>query len=146
VAITAHRIKYIDDSSITFAYKDYADGDKIKHMTLLHEEFLRRFEQHILPRGFVKIRHAGFLTNRNKYARIATILQQLGLPTAKAHAKIPAVHLLLIKTGIDVTRCPKCEVGKMELVATYICVKGHLINIKNIHNKGSPCNNKTIMP
>jgi predicted nucleic acid-binding Zn ribbon protein len=55
VAITAHRIKEITGSSITFAYKDYADGNKKKLMQLTHPEFLRRFEQHILPRGFVKM-------------------------------------------------------------------------------------------
>ncbi len=59
VAITAHRILHIDDSHISFKYKDYADGNKQKVMSLSHEEFLRRFEQHILPKGFVKIHHAG---------------------------------------------------------------------------------------
>src|SRR5690606_14772794 len=60
VAITTHRILHISDSEITFRYKDYKDGNKQKEMTLTHEEFLRRFEQHILPKGFVKIRHSGF--------------------------------------------------------------------------------------
>jgi len=60
VAISTHRIKAITDDSITFSYKDYQDKHKQKLMTLSHEEFLRRFEQHILPKGFVKIRHSGF--------------------------------------------------------------------------------------
>ena len=58
-AITAHRIKEITGTTITFTYKDYADGKKQKLMVLSHEEFARRFEQHILPKRFVKIRHGG---------------------------------------------------------------------------------------
>ncbi|MBK9379689.1 MAG: transposase [Saprospiraceae bacterium] len=54
VAITAHRIKRIDDEYIKFQYKDYADNGKEKEMTLSHIEFARRYEQHILPRRFVK--------------------------------------------------------------------------------------------
>lgn len=60
VAITAHRILHIDDSHISFKYKDYNDGNKQKIMTVEHVEFLRRFEQHILPQAFMKIRHAGY--------------------------------------------------------------------------------------
>ncbi|MBS1748026.1 MAG: transposase, partial [Bacteroidetes bacterium] len=59
VAITTHRILNISGIDITFKYKDYKDGNKQKELTLSHEEFLRRFEQHILPKGFVKIRHSG---------------------------------------------------------------------------------------
>jgi hypothetical protein len=77
VAITAHRILHIDESHISFKYKDYADGNKQKIMMLPHAEFLRRFEQHILPRGFVKIRHAGYLHAKNKMERIAAVCRQL---------------------------------------------------------------------
>src|SRR5450432_2374002 len=64
VAISNHRIKCIDaDNNVTFEYKDYADGSKKKSMTLTGAEFLRRYEQHILPRRFCKIRHYGYLGN-----------------------------------------------------------------------------------
>ncbi|MBK9580365.1 MAG: transposase [Saprospiraceae bacterium] len=66
VAISVNRIIAIDDQYITFKYKDYADRNLVKEMSLTHQEFLRRFEQHILPKRFVKIRHAGILTHRNK--------------------------------------------------------------------------------
>jgi hypothetical protein len=146
VAITAHRIKQITDSEIAFQYKDYADGHKIKMMTLSHQEFLRRFEQHILPMGFVKIRHAGFLTNRNKHTRIASILAQLKLPLPKARVSIPMATMVLIKTGIDITQCPKCATGKMMRIATFINLSGTLVNIESLgtKNKGSPQINKTI--
>jgi hypothetical protein len=50
---------------VTFSYKDYAHGGERRSMTLSAIEFLRRFVQHILPRGFVRIRQAGFLAPRN---------------------------------------------------------------------------------
>ena len=65
-AITAHRIKEITGTTITFTYKDYANGKKQKLMVLSHEEFARRFEQHILPKRFVKIRHGGYLAHNEK--------------------------------------------------------------------------------
>lgn len=66
IAITAHRIVSITEHSVLFKYKDYADGHKQKQIPLSHGEFLRRFEQHILPRRFVKIRHYGLLQNHGK--------------------------------------------------------------------------------
>ena len=71
--ITAHRIKEITGTTITFTYKDYADGKKQKQLTLTHEEFARRFEQHILPKRFVKIRHGGYLAHNGKNKHIAAI-------------------------------------------------------------------------
>ena len=64
VALSNHRITGIADSKISFRYKDYADGGKQKMMTLEATEFIRRFCLHILPKGFRKIRHYGFLSNR----------------------------------------------------------------------------------
>jgi Putative transposase/Transposase zinc-binding domain len=143
VAITAHRITEIENDTITFNYKDYRDNSKTKSMTLSHQEFLRRFEQHILPRGFVKIRHAGFLTNRNKIERINNILSQLNLPKAKPKVSLPTTLLLLIKTGTDITQCPKCETGRMIRIATYLNINGQLVNIEDINNRGSPNKFKT---
>ena len=72
IAITANRITAISEYSVTFKYKDYADGNAQKEMTLSHAEFLRRFELHILPRRFVKIRHYGLLQNHGKRKRLKT--------------------------------------------------------------------------
>src|SRR5690606_15089700 len=71
VAISNHRISGIDDEqgTVTFDYKDYADGCKKKQMTLSASEFIRRFEQHILPERFTKIRTYGYLANRNRHQR-----------------------------------------------------------------------------
>ena len=63
VAISNHRLLAFDGERVTFSYKDYAHGDQRRTMTLSAMEFLRRFVQHILPRGFVRIRQTGFLAN-----------------------------------------------------------------------------------
>lgn len=89
VAITSHRILSIDDTTITFKYKDYKDGNKQKQMTLSQEEFLRRFEQHILPKGFVKIRHSGFLSHQHKTERLQSICKQLDIAAPAPKVKLP---------------------------------------------------------
>jgi hypothetical protein len=66
VAISNHRILSIADGKVSFMYKDYADGCRQKQMVLEATEFLRRFCMHILPPGFRKIRHYGFLANTNR--------------------------------------------------------------------------------
>jgi len=73
VAITNSRLEILDRQAgtITFRYKDYAHGSQVRSMTLSLPEFLRRFCLHILPPRFVKIRHYGILSNRNRSARIA---------------------------------------------------------------------------
>jgi hypothetical protein len=66
VAISNHRLIRFKDGKVTFRWKDYARGNKKRTMTVSADEFLRRFLLHVLPRGFVRIRHFGFLTNRNR--------------------------------------------------------------------------------
>jgi len=71
VAISNDRIKDISNGQVTFEYKDYKDGAKIKAMTISAEEFIRRFLMHVLPNHFTKIRHYGILSNRGKKSLIA---------------------------------------------------------------------------
>ena len=147
VAITAHRIIKIDDKNISFRYKDYQDArlnDKVgqdnkqKVMTLGHAEFLRRFEQHILPKGFVKIRHAGYLHSKDKMKRIAEVCKQLQLPKPMPRVAIPATVRLQLQTGKDVTVCPVCGKGKLQLVRTLMYHNGSLVDINELRNRGSP--------
>jgi hypothetical protein len=70
VAISNHRLLAFDGDDVTFHWKDYAHGDQRRTMTLSAMEFLRRFVQHILPRGFVRIRQSGFLANACRAARL----------------------------------------------------------------------------
>src|SRR5262249_8764689 len=64
VAISNHRLLEFSDGRVTFSYKDYAAGNVTKTMALEVQEFTRRFLLHVLPTGFVRIRHYGFLANR----------------------------------------------------------------------------------
>ena len=116
IAITTSRIKSITEHSVLFKYRDYADNNQQKEMHLSHLEFLRRFELHILPRGFVKIRHYGLLQNHGKTTRLNAIREQLKMPALRQRVQIPVSILLLEKYGKDITLCPKCQAGKLELI------------------------------
>lgn len=84
VAISNHRLLDFDGDRVTFRWRDYAHGNKHRKMTLATEEFLRRFVQHVLPRGFVRIRQYGFLANRNRTALLNLIRRLLSVtPTAE---------------------------------------------------------------
>jgi predicted Zn-ribbon and HTH transcriptional regulator len=76
VAISNHRLLAFDQERVTFRWKDYARGGKQGQMTLTATEFLRRFFLHVLPKGFVRIRHFGFLANRFRASRL-TLSRQL---------------------------------------------------------------------
>ena len=65
------------DGNVTFRWKDYAHGNKKRKMTVTADEFLRRFLLHVLPRGFVRIRHFGFLSARRRRNSIAITRQLL---------------------------------------------------------------------
>jgi hypothetical protein len=110
VAISNHRIRSIADGRVSFMYKDYADGCKQKQMTLEATEFLRRFSMHILPPGFRKIRHYGFLANANA-ALLQMQQKQLGVATIKI--KKDWKTLAKEKMNYDVNLCPCCKKGKM---------------------------------
>jgi hypothetical protein len=127
VAISNQRIQSInEDGTVTFEYKDYADGSKKKLMTLAAQEFIRRFEQHILPKGFTKIRTYGYLANRNRHSRINMVLKSMGLPLHKGLVKVPLEVRMLEQYGIDIRECPCCKGKTMQLVQVYVpcCRKG----------------------
>jgi len=90
VAISNHRLLAFDGAHVTFSYKDYAHGGERRTMTLTAMEFLRRFVQHILPRGFVRIRQSGFLANTCRAARIPLARTVLAI-TARPPVSEPSV-------------------------------------------------------
>ena len=120
VAISNHRITGIDESkdTVTFQYKDYRDG-KQKLMSLPAQEFIRRFSQHILPKGFTKIRMYGFLSNRGRQKRISEVLEKLQLPQHAPAVSVPIAVRLLERYGMEVNKCPCCGESSMELVLVY---------------------------
>lgn len=117
VAISNHRIRNIENGKVLFSYKDYADGGVQKEMTLDAEEFLRRFCMHILPQGFRKIRHYGFLSNRSK-SRLKMQQMQMGI-IPRSTTKQDWKTITKEKLHFDVEQCPCCKTGKMITLLTF---------------------------
>ena len=121
VAISNHRIQSIDEQTgaVTFTYKDYGDNDIQKQMTLISDEFIRRFTQHILPERFTKIRTYGYLANRGRHNRIKAVLQKMKLPLHKGLVRIPIEVRMLEQYGIDMKECPTCKNKTLQLVKIF---------------------------
>lgn len=140
-AITRHRIAAITEHSVSFRYKDYADGGLQKMMTLSKVEFLRRFELHFLPRCFVKIRHYGFLQNHSKITRLNAVRKKMDLAPLPPVVIIPVAQRMLEQYGTDISLCPQCKTGKMALVFVSYPRPSTTIQPKvghRLRNKASP--------
>lgn len=107
VAISNQRLVSLEDGRVTFTYKDYADDNHRKTMTLSAEEFLRRFAQHILPKRFVKIRHYGLLANSQREQKLHLCRQLLLLATVAVLTKTPAEENNTVSPAQPPT-CPVC--------------------------------------
>jgi len=120
VAIDESRIRSVDTDTVTFRYKDYADGSKTKTMKLRGEEFLRRFLQHILPSGFVKVRHYGIFAHAAKAAALKQLRDSLQQQGCSLAAATKAICTLLAKTSAPppIPKCPVCR--SPELIATEV--------------------------
>jgi hypothetical protein len=118
VAISNHRLIRLADGKVTFRWRDYKDGNKQKLMTLDALEFIRRFLMHVLPRGFVRIRHYGFLANPCCQQNLSLCRQLLGV------AQIDAVESSAEDwgqryerlVGDTINLCPVCRQGNMVVV------------------------------
>jgi len=82
VAISNHRIIDVKDGRVIFKWRDYKDGNRMKTMSVSVEEFMRRFLLHVIPKGFVKIRFYGLLSNRNKKEMLIKCRELLHDPTS----------------------------------------------------------------
>jgi hypothetical protein len=119
IAISNNRIVSVDKDTVTFAVKDNKNSSKKKTVTMTGVEFIRRFLMHILPRGFVKIRHYGLLANRNKKTKLALSRKLTRSPSYKPkYEGLKTVEVLSLLVGKDVTRCPACKKGKLETMST----------------------------
>ena len=113
VAISNHRLLSVESGQVEFAYRDRRDGDRRKTMRLPAEELIGRFLKHVLPKGFMRIRHYGLLANRAKKKRLATCRQLLSAATPEPSARKSWTEWLLLWTGEDPTRCPNCGHGEL---------------------------------
>lgn len=113
VALTNNRILDISNKKVAFRWRDYRDNNKSKQMTLDAEEFIRRFLLHILPKRFVKIRHYGILSSRNRNRKLRLCQRLTHSKIGRALPKMPSVELFKELTGIDLNLCPCCGKGRM---------------------------------
>jgi hypothetical protein len=114
VALSNDRLLSLADGIVRFRWKDYADHDRVKVMALDADEFIRRFLLHVVPDGFVRIRHFGLLANRTRRAKLARCRELLApAPAPPASLRESAPALMLRLTGLDITRCAVCQRGQL---------------------------------
>ena len=114
VALSNDRIVAVDHGQVSLSYRDRKDGDRKKTITLEAQEFIRRFLLHVLPDGFMRIRHFGFLANRSKKQALAQCRKLLDCdPPLPPCSNLSAYDLMAKLTGLDLSRCPCCHEGTM---------------------------------
>ena len=118
VALSNDRILSVENGQVSFSYRDRKDKDRKKTLTLDAQEFIRRFLLHVIPEGFMRIRHFGFLANRAKKQNLSRCRELLGLnPALPEVPKKSPQDLMVELTGVDLSRCPACKKGTMVIVA-----------------------------
>jgi hypothetical protein len=105
VAISNGRLLGLEEGRVRFRWRDSRDGNQIKEMSLDGVEFIRRFLLHVLPGGFVKIRHFGFLSNRNRITMVEHCRSLLP-PSPVVLPVVPTTEHL----------CPICKIGHLHFV------------------------------
>lgn len=122
VAISNHRLTSADQTGVEFSYRDYRDN-RTKRMKLSGVEFLRRFSQHILPKGFVRIRHYGLLS-AGKRAQLRQLQTALGVQLPQKKEKKDWKQLCREHLGYDPDLCPACGQGSMVIIQWLEGVRG----------------------
>jgi len=112
IAISNHRIKNVEEGKVTFSYKDYRQGAVTKEMNLEPMEFIRRFAMHILPKGFVRIRHYGILSSTSKAVYAVIIKEQLP-PLAELKNAKPKREIY------NPLKCPCCKKETMQTLLRF---------------------------
>ena len=128
-AISNDRIISVDDKNVTFTWKDYKNNYAPQTTTLPGERFLGMFCMHILPPGYTRIRHYGFLSSASKTKSLAIIRKSLNAIAPPAPIKNPWQEIAFERMGIKPGVC-KCCGGKMVIIET--------IPNRFIHGKRAP--------
>jgi len=120
IALTNSRLVSLSDTEVRFRYKDYASGNRRKTMSLEAQEFIRRYLLHVLPKGFMRIRHYGLLGNRSKHHQLAQARAALNVPRPEpvpiAPETIEAFWLRI--AHLDIHQCPHCASGPLRRIGT----------------------------
>jgi ribosomal protein L37AE/L43A len=121
-AISNHRLVDLSDGRVSFRWKDYAHGGRQGTMTLDAIEFVRRFLMHVLPAGFVRVRHYGLLANRHrreKLARCRELLSATGTTQADSTPTDLTAPSRCESTVTPTRACPRCGAGRMTVIAEF---------------------------
>jgi Putative transposase/Transposase zinc-binding domain len=111
IALTDARILSLDDDQVQLDYKDYRDGSRHKVLTLAGEELIRRFLMHVLPKGFMRIRHFGFLANRCRAERLEEIRAAIDVAQPQLGQTADA------ESPFNGYPCPLCRKGRLQITA-----------------------------
>ena len=116
-AISNHRLVSVTDTEVRFRYKDYAHANARKVLALQPAEFIRRFLLHILPSGFMRIRHYGLLANRAKRDKLAAARAALDHPPAAQLRQPESVEAFWLRVAhLDIHQCAHCKTGRMVVI------------------------------
>jgi hypothetical protein len=119
VAISNNRLIGLEDGRVTFRWKDYRAGNKQKLMTLQAAEFIRRYLLHVLPSGFVRIRHFGWLANTHREQKLTLCRELLGIKQNEERQEASAEALETSSASLiheSLTICPACRQGRMAAI------------------------------
>ena len=121
VAIANRRLVSLRKGRVTFRWKDYAHGGRQRRMTLAATEFIRRFMLHVLPRGFMKIRHYGFMANRERTAKRELCRRLLNMPPAPAAppADNCSSESAESREAETLRPCPHCPEGRLRIIERF---------------------------
>jgi hypothetical protein len=117
VAISNNRIVSCANAKVCFTYKNRETGQS-EQQSIDAVEFIRRFLLHVLPKRFMRIRHYGFLSNRNKKRNVRICRKLLGQSEQLPEIVDESIDQMMLRlTGVDITRCPHCKKGTLIAVA-----------------------------
>lgn len=138
VAISNNRLQSMGDDSVTFQWKDYRQPGVPKSMKISAHDFIRRFLMHVLPKGFVRLRHYGLLSNRNQSSKYQKCLELLQKPASEEVNSSDWKALYLRVTGKSIDACPACATGQMAVFEFIPSPQEHIDRLRpGIHREGS---------
>lgn len=120
IALTNNRLLSLSETEVRFRYKDYASGSRRKTMSLEAQEFIRRYLLHVLPKGFMRIRHYGLLGNRAKRHQLAQARAALNAPPPQSVSTPPeSIEAFWLRVAhLDIHQCPHCASGHLRRIGT----------------------------
>ena len=118
VALSNDRLVALRDGQVMFRWRERRHSNRLKVMTLPAEEFIRRFLLHVLPAGFMRIRHYGVVGNRCRTPKLAACRCLLAQPAPPVLPRESAATVMQRLTGIDIERCPQCHQGRLVVIAS----------------------------